>query len=84
MERLITFYFGKPCENDGSFRAKYFRLIYWFMVVFFTFGLVSAVVLCFLNVFLIPSTILGALVIPVLTRLVYSTNLKLQGLRREK
>ena len=25
MLKLITFLYGKPCKNDGSFKTKYFR-----------------------------------------------------------
>lgn len=81
--KLITFLYGKPCEKDRSFKSKYFRFFYWFMVVFFTFALVTAVVMCFFNVSMIPVTILAALIIPLFSRLVYSVNLKVQGLKRE-
>lgn len=83
MLKLITFLYGKPCETDGSFKAKYFRLFYWFMVMFFTFGLVSAIIMSFFNVSMIPATLLGIVLIPLVSRLVYSVNFKLQGLKRE-
>ncbi len=79
MLKLITFLYGRPCKNDGSFRAKYFRFFYWIFVVFFTFWIVTSVVYCFFNASLIPATIVGALIIPFLVRFVYSANLKWAG-----
>lgn len=84
MLKLITLLYGKPCEKDGSFKEKYFRFIYWFVVLFCTFGFVSAVISCFFNASILPSVILFVLVLPFFSRFVYSANLKLQGLRREK
>jgi hypothetical protein len=81
--KLMTFLYGKPCKNDGSFKAKYLRFFYWLSVVFFTTVIVIAAVYCFFEPTLIPTTILGALVIPFFVRFVYSANLRLQGLKRE-
>jgi hypothetical protein len=84
MLKLITFIYGKPCENDGSLKAKFLRFSFWSMVVFFTCGLVSAVIDCFFDLSLIPATIIFVLVLPFFPRFVYSANLKLHGLKREK
>ena len=82
--KLITFLYGKPCENDGSFKAKFLRFSFWSMVVFFSFGLVSAVIYCFFDVSLISATSIFVLVLPFFARFVYSANLKLHGFKREK
>jgi len=81
---MITFLYGKPCKKDDSFKAKYCRFVYWFLAVFITFGLMSALILCFFNTSLLPATILLCLVVPFFVRFVYSANLKIQGLSREK
>jgi len=82
--KRISFLFGKPCEKDGSFKAKYFRFYYWFMVVFITISLAAAVIICFFNASMIPVTILVAIILPLFSRLFYSVSLKVQGLKREK
>lgn len=84
MLELVTFLYGKPCEKDGSLKARFLRFYYWFMVLVFTYGLVSSVVYCFFDVAFIPATIIAILVIPVFSRFTYSVFLKMHGLRREK
>lgn len=81
--KIITFLFGKPCEKDGSFKSKYFRFFYWFMVVFLLSFLVVAVIMCFFEALMIPATLVALVVVPLVSRSVYSINLKIQGLKRE-
>lgn len=81
--KVITFLYGKPCEKDGSLKSKFFRFFYWFMVIFFTFFLAMAIVKCFFQVMMIPATLVSLVCVPLLSRLVYSINLKIQGLKRE-
>lgn len=40
MQKLIQFLFGQPGENVGTFKTE-FMLFGWFLVVFYTCGIIS-------------------------------------------
>ncbi|WP_242220145.1 hypothetical protein [Bacillus cereus group sp. BfR-BA-01380] len=82
MIKFVQFVFGKPCKKGDTFQTKFARFVYWNAIVFYFFAVIFFGVCSLFNTVFIPSLV-GSLFFPLIFRLVYYMNLKMNGLEKE-
>ncbi|WP_235184466.1 hypothetical protein [Bacillus manliponensis] len=80
--KFVQFLFGKPCKKGDTFQTKFMRFIYWKSIILYFFALFLFGILSIFSEVFIPSFV-GTLFFPVVFRLVYYMNLKINNLEKE-